>query len=180
MEVVSLLDPTSASDGAPDFELVDEEREPLMRPRNVVRLEPAAFQTELPCLGGQLVAIVQQIQEILPGLRWYVADVQTIGPSPVPRRAPTPVLVGDATAMIEAAQRVDQFESGVFAGVPSESAPPAFRAGGLWTEDEQAADLGDAAVEVRAFDTSYWSIATADPDLAQILRERIEHTRGRS
>lgn len=82
--------------------------------------------------------------------------------------------------MIEAAQRVDQFESGVFAGVPSVIAQPVFRAGGLWTEDEEAADLGDAAVEVRAFDTSYWSIATADPDLAQILRERIEHTRGRS
>lgn len=150
-----------------------------MRPRDIVRLEPAAFRSVMSCLGEQLVALLQTIQELRPDLNWYVSDAQTIGPSPVPRREPTPILIGDARAMIQAAQRVEQFESGVFAGVPSAIDQPAFRAGGLWTEDEEAADLGDAAVEVRAFDTSYWSVATAEPNLAQIIRERLEQERDR-
>jgi hypothetical protein len=151
-----------------------------MRPRDMVRLQASAFHGAMSCLGEQLVALLHTIQELRPGLKWYVADAQTIGPSPVPRREPTPVLIGDTRALIEAAQRVEQFESGVFAGVPSAIAQPAFRAAGLWTEDEEDADLGDAAVEVRAFDTSYWSIATADPNLARIIRERLERERGRS
>jgi hypothetical protein len=150
-----------------------------MRPGDVVRLPPAAFGSVMSCLGEQLVVMLQMIQELHPGLEWYIADAHTVGPPPVPRREPTPILVGDTTALIEAAQRVEQFESGVFAGVPGAIAQPAFRAGGLWTEDEEAADLGDAAVEVRAFDTSHWSIATADPNFANMIRERLEQARGR-
>jgi hypothetical protein len=60
-------------------------------------------------------------------------------------------LVGDTQALIRAALNVEQFESGVFVGVRHSLEQPAFRTGGLWTEDEDAADLGDAIVEVRAF-----------------------------
>lgn len=151
-----------------------------MRPRDIVRLEPAAFRSETACLGEQLVALLRSIQELRPDLKWYVADVQTIGPSLVPRREPTPVFIGDAGALVQAVQRVDQFESGVFAGVPSSIDLPAFRPGGLWTEDEEAADLGDAAVELRAFDTSYWSIATAEPNLAKTIRKRLGQEGDRS
>ena len=97
-----------------------------MRPRDIVRLQPSAFRGVVCCLGEQLVALLQTIQEIQPGLKWYVADTQTIGPSPVLRRESTPVLIGDTRALIEAVQRVEQFESGVFAGVPSSTAQPAF------------------------------------------------------
>jgi len=144
-----------------------------MRPRDIVRLDPADFRSETCCVGEQLVELLRVIQALRPGLKWYVADVQTIGPSPVPRREPVPILIGDTGALIQAAQRVDQFESGVFAGVPSSIGQAGFRSGGLWTEDEEAADLGDAVVEVRAFDTSYWSVATADSVLARNILERI-------
>lgn len=117
-----------------------------MRPREIARLEPAAFESVLCCLGPQLVVMLQRIEELRPGLTWYVADAET----------------------------------GVFAGVPSSIAQPAFRAGGLWTEDEEAADLGDAVVELRAFDTSFWSIATAAPELATSIRTQIERKRDRS
>ena len=121
----------------------------------------------------QLVRLLRLIHALRLDLKWYVADVQTIGPFPVHRREATPILIGDTGALIEVAQRVNQFESGVFAGVPSSIDQPTFRAGGLWTEDEEAADLGDAVVEVRAFDTSYWSIATADANLARTILKRL-------
>ncbi len=145
-----------------------------MRPRDIIRLEPAAFRSATSCLGEQLVALLRTIQGLCPDLKWYVADVQTIGPSPVHGRDPTPICIGDTRALVQAARRVSQFERGVFAGVPASVDEPAFRAGGLWTEDEEAADLGDAAIEVRAFDMSYWSIATADPNLATRISERLE------
>ncbi|MBL8918550.1 MAG: hypothetical protein JNJ54_06785 [Myxococcaceae bacterium] len=144
-----------------------------MRPLDRVRLGPEAFGSVACCLGEQLVALLRAIEELRPNLKWFVADAQTLGSFPVPRREPTPMLIGDARALIQAAQEVDQFESGVFAGVPPAIARPAFRAGGLFTEDDEAADLGDAVVEVRAFDTSYWTIATAAPNLAKITREQL-------
>lgn len=144
-----------------------------MQPLDITRLEPAAFRSRAACLGGQLVTVVNIIEELLPGMAWYVADVQTIGPSPVHRRMPIPVHVGQARVLIDAAQRVSQFESGVFVGTPASIQRPVFRAGGLWTDDEVGAELGDGAVEIRAFDTAYWSVATAMPNLAQIVRERV-------
>ena len=145
-----------------------------MHPGNVVHLGPGAFRSPLSCLGEQLVVLLRVIQKRHPDLKWYAADVETIGPSPVPGRAPTPILIGEVNTLILAAHRVDQFESGVFVGVPSAIEQPIFREGGLWTEDEDDADLGDATIEVRAFDTTYWSIATADPNLAASIRERLE------
>lgn len=144
-----------------------------MRPHEIVHLGPAAFGSETSCLGQQLVGLLRVIEVLHPHLKWYVADVQTIGPSPTPRREPVPNLVGDTEALIKAARKVEQFESGVFVGVPPSLDRPVFRTGGLWTEDEDAADLGDAIVEVRAFDTSYWSIATTDTKLARGVLERF-------
>ena len=146
----------------------------LMRPSNIVHLGPDIFRSVTSCLGEQLVSLLRIIQEVHPDLKWYAADVDANGPLPVPRGEPTPILIGDATALIEIAHRVNQFNSGVFVGVPSRIEKPTFRAGGLWTEDEDAAELGDATIEVRAFDWSYWSIATADPNLAQSIRQRLE------
>jgi hypothetical protein len=68
--------------------------------------------------------------------------------------------------LVRIAGAVEQYESGVFTGVPDGAVNPEFRAGGLWTEDEEAADLGDAIVELRAFDTTYVSLATIDEVIA--------------
>ena len=64
---------------------------------------------------------------------------------------------------------MDQFVSGVFAGVPRGIETPRFRPGGLWTEDEDTADLYDSVVEVRAFDTCYFLITSND----EALREHL-------
>lgn len=142
-------------------------------PRDVVRLGTAAFQSKVCCLGVQLVGLLNALRAFRPDLTWYVADAQVNGPSPFPRREPTPTLIGDTDALIKAALSVDQFESGVFAGVPSPIDRPVFRAGGLWTEDDEDDDLGDAVVELRAFDTTYWSVATLDAGLAQAVLKQL-------
>lgn len=151
-----------------------------MLPREIVHLGPEAFGSETSCLGEQLVRLLQVIQELHPELKWYVADVQTIGLPLSSRREPVPSLFGDTEALLQEVRKVEQFESGVFIGVPHSLDRPAFRNGGLWTEDEEAADLGDAVVEVRAFDTSYWLIATADTQLARHVLERFPEGADRS
>lgn len=144
-----------------------------MQPRDVVRLGPEVFRSNVSCLGQQLVELLHVIRGFWPDLNWYIADVQAINALPLPPRDPIPMLVGDTDKLIHIAQRVDQFESGVFVGIRSDADRPAFRPGGLWTEDEETADLGDAVLEIRAFDTSYWSIATSDANLATTVRRRL-------
>lgn len=143
-----------------------------MNPSEILHLESAAFGDVLACLGPQLILILSAVQGARSDLAWYVADVETIGPSPVRERTPVPVLVGDVDALIRAVAPVEQFECGVFSGVPAAVSQPAFRSGGLWTEDEDTADIGDAVVEIRAFDTSYWIISTSDRRIAAAVEKR--------
>lgn len=147
-----------------------------MRPRSIIRLGPRSFQNEASGLGTQLVQLLATIHPIRPDLSWYAADVRVIGHFPVSRREALPNFVGNTVQLIGSAQRVEQFESAVFAGVPSSIHNPTFRAGGLWTEADEAADLGDAMAELRAFDTSYWFVATVEAELSRAIVERFRHS----
>jgi hypothetical protein len=141
-----------------------------VRPRRLLRLGGEVFEgARVACQGRQIAMLVQAIGRIRPGLVWYIADIQQIGGAHVTSRQPAPECVGDTAALVCIAGAVEQYESGVFAGVPDGGANPEFRTGGLWTEDEEAADLGDAIVELRAFDTTYVSLATTDEDIADLV-----------
>lgn len=143
-----------------------------MRPQYVIHLGLEAFQgATAACEGGQLAHVLEAIGDVRPDLSWYIADVQTIGHSPAERREARPEVVGNTSALIRAVATVEQFESGVFAGVPQQIVRPTFRSGGLWTEDDEAADLCDAVVELRAFDSTYLSIATSDTEIARRITE---------
>ena len=138
-----------------------------MKPSRLLRFEHfGAFNEQARCTGRQVAAIIQLVQDQRPDIVWYAADVQVIGPPLVARRQPEPVRLGDSATTLRAVEAVDQFESGVLAGVPAEIPDPHFRAGGLWTEDDDASDLGDSIVEIRAFDTTCLIIATADNAIA--------------
>ena len=132
------------------------------------RLDADAFDVQCCCTGDQVATVVARIDEVLPGLQWYMADVEFIGAPPIPR-SPTPVLVGDAGDLARFAAPIAQFVSGVFVGVPAHITEPQFREGGLWTEDEETAELGDAMVEVRTFDFSYIFAASRDEALCVLL-----------
>ena len=134
-----------------------------MKPVASISLRPEDFGSGgLACLGWQVAEVIRAIDSACPGLSWYVADVQTVGYQFPFRRRPTPEQVGDSTALENAARMVEQFESGVFVGVPAAIEAPRWRSGGLYTDDEERAELGDALVEVRAFDTTSVTIACSD------------------
>jgi hypothetical protein len=104
---------------------------------------------------------------------WYAADV-TASDAPFPgEHGGQPVRVGDSEQVIARARAVGQFQSGVFAGVPAAVPSPWFRSGGLWTDDPEGADIGDAIVEIRAFDATYLDVATRDVALVYALADRF-------
>jgi hypothetical protein len=143
-----------------------------MRPRRLLRLGREVFEGAwIACQGRQIAVLVEAIGRIRPGLAWYIADIQQIGGAHVTSRQSTPERLGDTAALVRIAGAVEQYESGVFAGVPDGAVNPEFRAGGLWTEDEDTADLGDAIVELRAFDTTYVSLATTDEEIAKLAMD---------
>ena len=135
-----------------------------MRPTRVLRFKADTFSSQYVCLGSQVAKVVDRVGVFVPELRWYMADVEYIG-APSIARTPTPIAVGNTYTFVRFARRVEQFVSGVFVGVSAHIADPQFRQGGLWTEDEEASDLGDAMVEVRSFDFTYISVASTDEAL---------------
>ena len=143
-----------------------------MMPSRVVHFGASAFGARAACLGDQVALVVSRIGELLPDLRWYVADVECTGTS-FTGRTPTPVDVGDTHALMRAAGQVSQFTSGVFAAIPADLTQPRFREGGLSTDGDEVADLGDAVVEVRALDTTYVSVAATNESLLQRLEAQF-------
>ncbi len=100
---------------------------------------------------------------------WYYGDVETNSPSPFARE-PGMHQISSIDQLIKIAEGVDQFQRGVF--VASPHATPRFRPN-LNTEDPEFADLGDADIEIRAFDTTYFELYVRDEELARDLAERF-------
>jgi len=149
----------------------------MAKPKYMFQCGPAAFpEAPVRCLGTQVSAVVAAVSAVRPDLVWYAADVVVPGPSPFARGDGVPRRIGDSAALTRAAEAVHQFEWGIFAGVEPECGEPRFRAAELWTEDEEDADLGDAVVEVRSFDTDYISVGTSDPAILDEVMRRFPGT----
>ena len=146
-----------------------------MQPAAVSHLRAADFGDATACLGKQVSKIIRKAVQILPDLCWYIADVQTTGLQVPEWQAPSPTRIADTAEMLQLIEKVDQFEAGVFAGVPITIVEPNFREGGLWTEDEEFADLGDAILEIRTFDTSYLTVASTDALLVRRIERSVEN-----
>ncbi len=145
-----------------------------MQSVGILRIESDDFPgSHAACEGRQIAKVVLLIRERMPQLRWYVADVQTIGRQFPVGRDPVPLSIGDAVQLAEAARGVQQFESGVFVGVPADVEAPRFREGGLWTEDEEQVDLGDGVVEIRALDTTCVEVLSINEDLLAFVAKAM-------
>lgn len=141
-----------------------------MKPSYILRLRAAEFGSTAACLGEQIAAVVMLVGRLRANLVWYLADVEGVGPA-LAERTSQPTLFGDSFRLATAAAAVSQFQRGVFVGVPKGIASPQFRNGGLWTEDDDDADLGDAVVEIRAFDTTYVLVATIAAEVAEAVTQ---------
>jgi len=118
------------------------------------------------CQGRQVALVVRAVAEAVPGLVWYASDVLAPGaPFWTRFRGSTPARLGLSDEVALEAEVVSQFESCVLVGVPDGVTQPRFRDGGVWTEDEDGADIGDGVVEIRAFDTNYIIVATSSPEV---------------
>ena len=126
----------------------------------------------LSCLGSQLVRVVHVISRVRADLEWYAADVE-VNVGEFPARGRQPVFIGSSANLADVAGKVDQFLYGVFLAVDAEMKSPQFRSA-IDTEDSVDADLGDAVIEIRTFDTTYIEIHTCD----EAVSEQISRTFG--
>jgi hypothetical protein len=119
------------------------------------------------CRGSQLARIVTALIDQLGDLTWYGADIEIYGVSNL-SKGDLPRLIGNTNRFLKEIQTIDQFLRGVFLGVGGSNANPRFREN-MDTEDPVDVDLGDAVVEIRAFDTTFFEIITRDKNLAATL-----------
>jgi hypothetical protein len=71
------------------------------------------------------------------------------------------VKIGKAQELIQIASQIDQLFSGIFIAIPENIFDPDLN-GEFDTEDDPTEDLGDAVIEIRAFDTSYFEVYYSD------------------
>jgi hypothetical protein len=136
----------------------------------IIRLRAEAFDgRSVCCLGSQLARLVAELKGAMGEVVWYAADIDLVGPAPIPRGR-GPQLLGGSDRLIELAEKVDQLLRGVFLAVPADNAAPHFR-DAIDTEDPVDVELGDARVEIRAFDTTYFEVLTTEPAIATFAED---------
>jgi len=135
-----------------------------------IELPGDVFGEDAACLGPQLEQLVKVLHLNDNSEQWYYADVETNGASSF-SCAPGLHKVGNSEDFANLLVGTDQFQSGVF--LVSRISSPRFRANPT-TEDTHLVDLGDADVEIRAFDTTYFEVYSRDLDLL----ERLSNTYG--
>lgn len=114
-----------------------------------------------PCLGEQLINILKEIQPFTKNLIWYACDIDSTRLSPIKNFQsfiPRKVGSGNINDMVNLCKNVEQFLSGVFLGL---SIDRGNQLNNKYTsEDDEFRDLGEALLEIRAFDTTYYEIYT--------------------
>ncbi|MEY3209608.1 MAG: hypothetical protein RIT28_89 [Pseudomonadota bacterium] len=122
-------------------------------------------------LGEQLARLVAAVHAVRPELVWHFADVDAQG-GPFPKvPSKTPETLGEGTLLMLSALKVQRFRSAVFVGVPPEVEAPRFRPGGLFADDLDLSDLGDAIVEIRVLDTAIITVTSPEGQLVEPLQE---------
>lgn len=124
------------------------------------------------CTGKQMRELLVQVEPWVGSCEWHILDIKT--------NNSTDLLAYDAQnqqplsgeALKDTCLRVDQFMSGIFLAVPHGLSQPKLQLDAV-TEDEPSSDIGDALLEIRAFDTSYFEIYTPLPELAERLHHRF-------
>ncbi len=136
---------------------------------SVLRLRANCFGDANPlcCSGEQLSRLVCSLERELGPLNWFVSDVRP-GSKFELREDRNPTKFGTTDSLAVAAENVLQFESGVFLAVPATIACPRLRSE-ILTDDPTNVDLGDAVVEIRAFDSTFFEIITQKDAISTML-----------
>lgn len=120
------------------------------------------------CTGAQLRELLDQISSWVNDCAWYLSDVKINNSAKICIAGELQKQRLSSEALSNLCSQVDQFLSGIFLAVPTKIVKPRLNSG-ILTEDEPSSDLGDAILEIRAFDTSYFELYTADDKLANYV-----------
>ena len=145
--------------------MIDRELSPIRVTGKMLTMESVS------CTGKQLGQLLQSLAPWVGSCNWYLLDIQTNNRVPSLAAQVNHPLCLTHVDLDALCDQVDQFLSGIFLAVPAHIRDPRLFTDAV-TEDEPSADLGDAIVEIRAFDTSYFEIYTADPDVGRHLQKQ--------
>lgn len=120
------------------------------------------------CTGKQFKELLRQLDPWVRTCVWHVSDVKTNNCLPLTATCGLPDQTIEPESLSDVCAQIDQLLSGIFLAVSSELESPRLNLG-LTTEEEPSSDLGDAILEIRAFDTSYFEIYTGQPTLLDKL-----------
>jgi hypothetical protein len=120
----------------------------------------------ISCTGKQLKELLIHVEPWVCGCVWYIMDITTNNSVDIPASGDGKQERFSTETLSAFCSRVDQFLSGIFLAVPSGLPQPHLKLDAI-TEDEPSIDIGDALIEIRAFDTSYFEIYTPLPELAE-------------
>lgn len=129
------------------------------------------------CTGNQLVLILQEIEDRLPGITWYAVDVlarnhHCLELYDEKKGTQIPLKIGSTQDLVKFAAPVSQFESGIFLAVPtSTNTNIVWSLNSFDTEDQEF--IQPAVLIIRAFDTSYFEILSGKIDIIKHLKKRF-------
>ena len=131
-------------------------------------------QRDFACLGEELAEIVSCIEPYCKEGIWYAAHLDTTSGDNLKIERYTdfhPLKLGTSTELIALAKTIGQFLSGVFLLSPRDQGSELQN--DLDTEGEYFRDLGDAIVEIRAFDTTVYQVYSNCDQILHALAEKF-------
>lgn len=143
----------------------------LKKPTFIIRLSGEHFQSEIGCLGKQLVQILTCIQHETSNFTWFAFDVFGSSNQPSEVLFPKPYSeILNTEELIEKAEEIVQFHSGVFIGI-REGKEIGWNSNTLpETEESEGLQHPEAELEIRPFDTSYFEVYGIDIDIESKIK----------
>lgn len=134
------------------------------------------------CLGEQLIKIVKFLSKFLPRHIWYAGDVDAYNLSPIDFELGSPLLkkIGNDYKIINLSSRIQQFNSGVFLSIKDPlniQENNQIISGDIRVSTDDLPFrpilLDNILIEIRAIDTSFFSIYSESEDFIRKLSENF-------
>jgi hypothetical protein len=112
------------------------------------------------CTSSQFILLVNSLSKQLENCCWYVADISATNgllPSTLTEGVVHFIKVGNTQELVQLIIQIDQLASGIFLAIPNNVSEPELSRDSD-TEGDPTEDLGDAVLEIRALDTSYFEV----------------------
>ncbi len=126
------------------------------------------------CTGEQLSMLVNIISVTFEDLTWYASDVDMMPYMDFWKMYHDDDLkiVGETKKLEDMSRIVPQFLSGVFIAIQnSDIGGPSIK--NFSTEEEMFVDIGNASIQIRAFDTSYFEVYLSKKEGSEGLLENL-------